>query len=832
MKYAILALTIAFFVISPNLSANPRMVARIDAPSPSILQSFLIEGADIAAYKPGVYLDLVLTQEQYALLQRDFPSIRVTQTETQMKENLRPAKDIPGYRSYAQMLSELMQLQAQYPDLINVSSFGSGWGAIYADQGIPLYNDYNHDLWAVKVSANVMANEDEPAFFFVGEHHAREPLSTETCMGILIHLAENYGSDPTVTGILDSSEIWIVPLLNPDGHKIVLEETDVWWRKNLRDNNSNQAFDQDEYGYGFDGADLNRNYSWYWGYTSATDDQMSAVYHGPGPFSEPETQALRDLLLSRPFLAGIGYHTYGEYVLYPYGYVNGIAAPDQTELSALGNEIAALLPSQEYGNYAPGPSWGLYPVSGGLDDWIYGETGAFAYTIEMATQFIPPADQIPQIVQYQVNGALALLQRKNRSILCGHVRDANTGAPLNAMVLVDGIDDQPVFRQPKKSEATFGAYHYFLPEGNHTVHYICPGYATQTLSVQISAEAQTIQDVSLQPTQAQVLSILVQDDFFEPLPGATVSFEDLPQMSLVSGADGYITIEEFHPGVYRLRVTKPGHETLRIRRNIDCGFITLRLTSQPIFSDGLENNLSNWLPSGTWNRTATESFTGSYSLTDSPGGNYQNNTDSACSLAAPIPLHNIHNANLQFQLKRSLALDGDNLIVEASTNGWSWVVLGFYEGSSDWTLESYDLNSFIGNDLHLRFRLFTGSYETSNGVFIDDIKLFLNGDVSSNNDPLPPPAIFSLCASPNPFTGKATITLKAGSNLPDASIDIYNVKGQLVKNLGRMDLSKGEHQLVWNGLDYKGIPAASGVYLVKVSGPAGAIVSVRIARIK
>jgi len=191
MKYSILALTIAFFVISPNLSANPRMVARIDAPSPSILQSFLIEGVDIAAYKPGVYLDLVLTQEQYALLQRDFPSIRVTQTETQMKDNLRPAKDIPGYRSYAQMLSELMQLQAQYPDLINVSSFGSGWGAIYADQGIPLYNDYNHDLWAVKVSANVMANEDEPAFFFVGEHHAREPLSTETCMGILIHLAEN-----------------------------------------------------------------------------------------------------------------------------------------------------------------------------------------------------------------------------------------------------------------------------------------------------------------------------------------------------------------------------------------------------------------------------------------------------------------------------------------------------------------------------------------------------------------------------------------------------------------------------------------------------------------
>ncbi len=830
MKPTLLVLTLILFSFS--LNAGPRMVARIDNPSPAILERFLNEAADIAAYKPGVWLDLVLTPEQYDVLKPEFPSLRVTQTEERLKANLEPAKDIAGYRSYSQMLDELMQLQAQYPGLIQVSSIGESWGSIYAAEGTAAYQSFDHELWAVKVSANVQTEEDEPAFYFVGEHHAREPLSTETCMGILIHLVENYGSDPLVTDILNTSEVWIVPLLNPDGHKIVLQQTDIWWRKNLRDNNGNHSFNHQSYGDGLDGVDLNRNYGWFWGYTSATDDQESATYHGPEAFSEPETQALRDFLLSKPFLAGIGYHTYGEYVLYPYGYVSGIAAPDQTELATLADEISALLPSLEYGNYAPGASWELYPVSGSLDDWMYAQTGAYAYTIEMATQFIPPAAQIPQIVQHQVNGAMALLQRKNRKTLSGHITDAITGEPLSALILVDGIDDQPVYRKPRYSDPAFGAYHYFLPAGYHTVHYLCPGYATQTLTAQISPDTPTIQDVSLFPTQAQELSILVQDDYFDPLPGATVSFDDLTLLPLVSGPDGDITLPGFHPGVYRLTVSKPGYETLRLRREIDCTSITLRLTGQPVMIEDFELNLSNWVGTGAWNRTTSEFFEGGYSLSDSPNGNYSNNGNSTCRLATPITLDSVQNANIQFQIKRSLALDGDNLIVEASIDGTNWTVLGFYEGSADWTLQSYNLNSFIGHDLHFRFRLNTTSYGSSNGVFIDDLKLYLNADVSSGSDPLLPPALVTLSAGPNPFSGSTRVTLKTSAGLDNANLGIYNLKGQLVKNLSPLKLAKGSHELHWDGLDDNGSPTASGIYLLRLSALSGPHATLRLARIR
>ncbi|MDD4224556.1 MAG: M14 family zinc carboxypeptidase [Candidatus Cloacimonetes bacterium] len=830
MKTIILILTI--IMLSLPLFSSPRMVARLDNPTPSILQRFISQDADIAAYKPGAWLDLVLTLEQFTALVKEFPSLRITQTEAQLKENLRFAKDIPGYRSYTQMLNELTQLQAQYPGLMQLSSIGTGWGSIYADQGATYYQNFDHELWAVKVSANVQLNEDEPAFYFVGEHHAREPLSTEACMGILIHLLENYGSDPVVTGILDTSEVWIVPLLNPDGHKIVLQETDIWWRKNLRDNNGNQSFNHGNYGTGWDGVDLNRNYSWHWGYTSATDDQNSATYHGPEAFSEPETQALRDFLLSKPFLAGIGYHTYGEYVLYPYGYVDGVAAPDQAELASLAEVIATMLPSQDYGTYAPGPSWGLYPVSGGLDDWMYGETGAFAYTIEMATQFIPPAAQVPQIVQHQVNGALALLLRKNRNTLRGHITDANTGEPISALVLVDGIDDQPVYRKPRSSDPEFGSYHYFLPAGYQTVHYLRPGYATQSLTIYVSPDAQTIQDICLAPTPAQELNILVQNDFFDPLPGAVLSFDDLPLGELVSGPDGYITIADFHPGLYRLTLSKPGYETLKLRREINCTTITLRLTGQPVMSEDFELSLGNWTSTGAWNRTDSESFNGDYSLTDSPNGNYSNNGNSACSLAEPIPLQNVQNANLQFQLKRSLALDGDNLIVEASTNGSSWIVLGFFEGSADWELQSYNLNSFIGHNLYFRFRLNTTSYGSSNGVLIDDLKLFVNADVSANSDPVMPPASLTLTAGPNPFSAVTSISLKTNSAVSGINVGIYNLKGQLIRNLGTRDFGKGNHQLLWDGLDNRGNSVASGIYLLRVGTSGGTLATLRLARIR
>lgn len=812
----------------------PRMVARIDNPSPSDLEHFTSSGADIAAFKPGVYLDIVVDADELDLLRADFPQIYITQTENQLKEHLRPERDIPGYRNYSQMVNELTNLQAQYPALMQTSPLGTGWGSVYADQNLPAYIDFDHDILAVKVSANVQETEDEPAFYFVGEHHAREPLSTEVCMGILIHLLENYGTDPVVTGILDDSEIWIVPLLNPDGHKIVIEETDVWWRKNIRDNNNNQSFDHNYYGSGYDGVDLNRNYAYYWGYTSSTDDMFEATYHGPEPFSEPETQILRDLILSRRFLAGIGYHTYGELVLYPYGYVNGIVAPDGTELQALANEMADLLPSMSgVGNYTPGPSWGLYPVSGSLDDWSYSQTGAFPYTIEMADEFIPPYAAVPTIVQHQVNAALAMMQRKDKKILRGHVTDSQTGDPLEARIYIEGFDNHALYRAPVRSDSLFGAYYYLLPAGEYSVSYICPGYETEVRIVVINPIAPTIEDVCLTPSQPYELSIQIQGDYFEPLSGATLIIEDIPDTVYTSGPQGNVTIWDFYPGTYQLVVSKPGYETLSIMRHISSGTITLRITSQPMILEDFEMSLSNWTTSGSWGRSEIESYSGSYSLADSPTSNYQNNSNSTCRLTDPLNLQNIDNVNLKFMLKTSLALDGDNLILECSSDASSWAVIDCYEGTSDWTEKSYNLNSYADQDLHIRFRLYTSNWGSSDGVYIDDFKLFANADVSTASDNHLPPVQVTASANPNPFSNYSKIHVKTASTHANASITIFNTRGQVVKTLlDTKKLTKGTHEFTWNGWDNKGSETANGVYFLRIADTSGTLASIKIARIK
>lgn len=799
------------------LSAASRFVARIDNPSLNDFNRFQDCDADIASYHPGLYLDLVLTGEEYNELLSDYPQLRITQTEEQLKQNLQAKRDIPGYRSYSQVTTELHHIQASYPYMVQVLDIGSSWGAIYSAQGYPFYNNFDHQIWAVKVSANVHDEEDKPAFYFVGAHHAREPISTEVCMGILIHLVENYLVDPVITDILDSCEVWIIPLLNPDGHKIVLQQSDIWWRKNMRDNNNNHSFDNLYYGYGIDGVDLNRNYGWHWGYASSTDDMDSPVYHGPSPFSEPEVQALQDLLLSKRFLAGISYHTYGQYVLYPYGYVEGIAAPDNVEMVALANQLASFMPADGGGNYNPMPAWQLYPASGGLDDWVYGETAAFPYTVEMSTQFIPPAVQIPPIVQQQVSAAISLLQRKNHKMLTGLVTDAVSGNPLSATILVDGIDDHAVYRKPIVSDAQTGRYYYLLPAGLHRVHFILPGWESQSLDVLICENEPTEMDLALLPAETVELNILVQDDFFDPLAGANVIFENLEGWEFSSGTGGIIHIPNFHPGTYRLIANKPGFETLRIQRDIPGGTITLRLTGEAAFHDGFEYNLNNWHTTGTWNRTNSTSYSGGFCLTDSPNGNYQNDQNSFCRLASPYNLNGLQNADLQFWLKRSLALDGDNLIVEASRDGSNWTVLGYFVGTAGWELQSFSLNSFIGSEIYLRFRLFTTGSVNADGVYIDDVKIFANGDATSNSDPINPPAQPSLTVSPNPFSTSCTFSIKSELGEASASLSIYNLRGQKVREFSLENPGKDTQSLRWDGIDSKGKRLPNGLYFARLS---------------
>jgi murein tripeptide amidase MpaA len=116
------------------------------------------------------------------------------------------------------------------------------------------------------------------------------------------HLAENYATDPHIRDLVDQAEVWIVPLLNPDGLEYTIHFY-RYWRKNMRDN-ENRTY----------GVDPNRNYDYMWGNDNEGSSAISSsyVYRGPAPFSEPETQAIRDLFAQRDFQVSINYHNYSQ----------------------------------------------------------------------------------------------------------------------------------------------------------------------------------------------------------------------------------------------------------------------------------------------------------------------------------------------------------------------------------------------------------------------------------------------------------------------------------------------------------------------------------------
>jgi len=154
------------------------------------------------------------------------------------------------------------------------------------------------DIWAVRISDNPALDEDEPSVLFVGCHHAREWISVEVPLYLGKYLTDHYATDPEIASMVDNQQIWIVPVLNPDGYEYSRSSsTNRLWRKNRRNN-----------GDGTYGVDLNRNYGYMWGLEGSSGDPSSSTYRGPEAFSEPETCALRDLCLARDFRSMIWCH--------------------------------------------------------------------------------------------------------------------------------------------------------------------------------------------------------------------------------------------------------------------------------------------------------------------------------------------------------------------------------------------------------------------------------------------------------------------------------------------------------------------------------------------
>lgn len=285
-----------------------------------------------------------------------------------------------GFHTYNEMEAEVTATAAAHPDIVKRFSIGKSHGG--------------RDLWAVKISDNVLVDEAEPEVLFDGLHHADEHMSQEMTLAILKWLTTGYGTDTTVTNLVDRREIWIVFGLNPDGATYdIAGRAYHHWRKNRQPTPGSKAI----------GTDLNRNYDYRWGCCGgASSSPASSRYRGPSRFSAPETRAFRDFVVSRvvgghqQIRAAISFHTTGRLILYPYGYTRvdvpaDMSKRDHRAFVAMARTMAAS------NGYKPEQASDLYISSGTSRDWLYGRYRVFSFTFELSpnTASYPPDEAIP-----------------------------------------------------------------------------------------------------------------------------------------------------------------------------------------------------------------------------------------------------------------------------------------------------------------------------------------------------------------------------------------------------------------------------------------------------
>jgi hypothetical protein len=308
---------------------------------------------DILSFdREKVAFDVLVTPEEIEHFKTMGFSIRMLIDDLDAYEQgLRQQDYFDHFHSYDQMVQEMEQVSSDYPEIAKVIDIGDSWEKT---QKIA-----DRDLWAIKISDHVDAEEpDEAEVLFMGCHHAREIITPEIILHFMNYLVDQYGLDPEVTFLVDNRQLWLIPMVNPDGHQYVFDEN-IWWRKNRRNN-----------GDGSYGVDLNRNYGYGWGYDNigSSPSSWGETYRGQAPFSEPETQAIRDLVEAHTFIISLSYHSYGNVFLFPWGYI-AEHTPDHQTFVAIGDS-ATIFNGYFAGNTAMGA---IYVTNGDSDDWLYGE---------------------------------------------------------------------------------------------------------------------------------------------------------------------------------------------------------------------------------------------------------------------------------------------------------------------------------------------------------------------------------------------------------------------------------------------------------------------------
>ncbi|MCB1044792.1 MAG: hypothetical protein KDC35_17750 [Acidobacteria bacterium] len=456
MKYLI-----GFLALMPSFGAETLRLGRVNTDDARYLADQLdLMGFDIWQVADR-FVDVVLSAEELAQLRSAGYAVDLV-GQGQPLRDIHPDVSrgtIPtGYLDLSQIVDSMTQTEANFPNIAKVVNLTATYSAPTTVEGRSIY--------AIKISDNVNSDEDEPVFLLVSNHHAREIVTPVIALDALEKLTTLYGIDPQITALVDQYEIWIAPVWNPDGYVHVFN-VDNLWRKNRR-----------VFGGGI-GVDLNRNYEFGWtSGCSGSTNPSSESYKGPSANSEAETQTMIAWSMDRHFAKLLDFHSFGREVLY------GYACLTHPWLSFWQSEAITLSMQSGYIGEIRAPS-----ADGEHYQWQFGTRGTFGFLTETATSFQPTYVSAQSEASLVWPGTLHLLERPIP--LWGHVRDAQTGDPIEAIIDVQGV----TFPNGEQitSGGAFGRYHLFAPPGTYDLAFSANGYTPVMHQVTLDATSQQLE---------------------------------------------------------------------------------------------------------------------------------------------------------------------------------------------------------------------------------------------------------------------------------------------------------------------------------------------------
>lgn len=347
-------------------------------------------GLDVWEVQPD-YVVLRAGEAQAERLRQMGYGVEQMQETRRLLSTFATADAIAAYHSFASVQAELQELADSEPDIVELQEIGRS----VEDRPIRVLRMGERRGNTRKV-------------LLMGCHHAREWISVEVPLLLARHLLEHAHESP-VQEWLAQGEIWIAPMVNPDGHEHC-RTVNRLWRKNRRPNPDGSI-----------GVDPNRNYGYLWGtldIPTSSHVPSDETYVGPRAFSEPETRAVRDLIGRELFSGVLTYHSYSQLILYPWGYTEDpISDPaDRDRMVDLAVQMRDLIRGVHDVAYTAQQSSALYPTAGDTTDWTYGIYGVPSFTIELRPRsfaeggFILPPSQIQPTWEENRPAALAFIQ--------------------------------------------------------------------------------------------------------------------------------------------------------------------------------------------------------------------------------------------------------------------------------------------------------------------------------------------------------------------------------------------------------------------------------------